>query len=675
MNTTSLANFECRDIFDKLETHEINIFLEACDLLWNIKSKPKDIVEETLEKIATKSNFMVRDNDEWKFINPELLYFGQALNIIYDRELNTIQSGESLQILFENLRNNEEHDFLEQKKATTYAFIHLINMFKRFDLLDEISSNDLSDRGFWNSNTFFQDAIPFLEIDIHQLGNFLISVAEKGKGDLAGSSVYGATEQIGLTRPEIGRELTDYFSQVDNPIVIEFIQSLMTGIANNSEELIKEVISQCESWFYSENSILAQSALYSLKNLVVQQKYDVNRFIEHISSIFDTPNEDLRVGFSFALTRIGLVHERVGEEALKLLQQLMQIGPIGKILHGIVSSLSRERNINNFGIGCLQLSVNTPLEQKGTIQQIDMILYPISESNPKFVWDFLDEWIKQHDSEEPISQHDIFLNRIQQLYSVSIETAVQVLTSWFVSPDLRLVEESRLILRELNIHGFYIEIINQLTIKETIYASEKILAGGFDSSQISSLLISIFRNTRYLEDLLDYFQQELWYLAWNYPGGTSEVLARGIDLEQDEKIKQVLENTQSKLREYQDRHNEVNVLFKNELASSLRRVQKFREFEAKRFQQISQATMEDSRHPLLSIIPRVSVGRGNRSFHMDVFNPDVEHQRTFSEPSGFGKISGGFELPKGEFLDPEGEYWRKIQRRSLQLEDIQWEEE
>ena len=562
-----------------------------------------------------------------------------------------------------------------KRSLTTYAFIHLINMFTRFDLLDEIASGDLPDRDFWNSSIYFKDAIPFLEIDIHQFGNFLISIADKGKGDLAGSAVYGATEQIGITRPEIARELVDYFSNIDNPIIIGFIESLMTGIANNSKELINEVISQCETWFYSENSILAQSALYTLQNLVVQQKYDVNQFIEQITSIIDTQYEDLRVGFSSALTRIGHVQENDGEEILQLLRQLKQLGPVGKILHGIAFSLSGERNIDKFGLECLQLTVDTPLEQKGTIRQIDLILYPLSENDPKLVWDFLEEWIKHHNFEEPISQHDIFLNRIKQLYGVSNDTAVQVLTRWFVSPDLRLVEESRLILRELNIHGFYIEIINQLTIKETIYASEKILAGGFDSNQISSLLISIFRNTRNLEDLLNYFQQELWHLAWNYPGGTSEVLERGIDLERNEKIKQVLENTLTKLREYQDQHNKVKDLFNNELASSLRRVHKFREFEAKRFQQISQATMEDGSQTLLSIIPRVSVGRGNRSFHMDIFNPDVEQQRTFSEPRGFGKISGSFELPRGEFLNPEGESWIRIRRRSLHIEDIHWEEE
>jgi len=676
MNKSSPSSyFECKEIFDKLEPNEVDLFLNACKLLWSSKSKAKVIVHDNLETIARKSNLLAHEDQEWHFINPDLLFFGQALNLINQRDLSSIPTEELLQILIDNLRDHEDHDFPEQKKLTTYTFVHLINVFKRIDLLDAIYSDELSDRIFWNTHTFFRDAIPLLDIDINHLGNFLISVAERGKGDLVGSAVYGATEQIGLTRPEIGYELIDFFSQVDNPVVVGFIESLMTGIANNSDEQIKNVISKCESWLYSENPILAQSGLYSLQNLVVQRKYDANLFVEHITRLIDTPFEDLRIGFSFALTRVGLVHDQVGEEAIELLQRLKQIGPSGKVVHGISSSLSRERSINNFGLGCLQLTVDTPIEQKGTIQQIDMILYPLSESNPMLVWDFLEQWIKHHDSEEPISQHDVFLNRIQHLYGVSIETAVQVLTSWFVSPDLRLVEESRLILRELNIYGFYIEIINQLTIKETIYACEKILAGGFDSSQISSLLISIFRNTRHLEDLLDYFQQELWYLAWNYPGGTSEVLARGIDLEQDEKIKQVLVNTQTKLREYQDQHNEVKDLFKNELASSWRRVQKFREFEAIRFQQISQATMENGRHPLLSIIPRVSVGRGNRTFNMDIFHPDVSQQRTFSEPRGFGEISGGYELPKGEFLDPEGETWRRIRRRSLQLEDIRWGEE
>lgn len=676
MNKTSpLSFYLCKEIFDKLEPNEIDLFLSACELIWNIKSKPKNTNHDNLVTIARKINLLVHEDDEWHFINPDLLFFGQALNFINIRSINSVPSEEAFQILIENLRENEEHDFPEQKKLTTYAFAHLINIFKRTDLLDAISSDTLSDRIFWNTHTFFRDGIPLLDIDIIQFGNFLISVAERGRGDIAGSAVYGATEQIGLTRPEIGYELINFFSQEDNPVVVGFIESLMTGIANNSDEQTINVISQCESWLHSGNSILAQSALYSLQNLAVQQKYDANLFIEHITKLIDTPFEDLRIGLAFALTRLGLVHEQVGEEAFELLQQLKHLGPSGRVVHSISSSLSRERKLNKFGIACLKLIVDTPVEQKGTIKNIDAILYPISEVNPMFVWDFLEQWIKQHESKEPISQHDIFLNRIENLYSVSSNIAISVLTHWFISPDLRLVEESRLILRELNIQSFSTETIKLLTPQENIYAIEKILAGGFDSSQISLLLISILRKTRYLEELSDYFKQALWYLAWNYPGGTGDVLAGAIDAEEDEKVRLILENTKTKLEEYQDHHHAVKDLFKFELASSQRRVQKFREHEAIKFQQISQASMESGRHPLLSFIPSVSVGRGNRSFHMEIFHPDISKQRTFSEPMEFGKISGSFELPKGEFLDPEGETRRRIQRLSLQLEDTQLEKE
>ena len=116
MNTTSLTYFECKEIFDNLEIHAINSFLIACDLLWNITSKPKEMVKETLTRISSESDLLVQDDDGWHFKNPELLLFGQAINIIHGRNLDTVPSGKSLQILFENLRDKEEHDFREQKK-------------------------------------------------------------------------------------------------------------------------------------------------------------------------------------------------------------------------------------------------------------------------------------------------------------------------------------------------------------------------------------------------------------------------------------------------------------------------------------------------------------------------------------------------------------------------------
>jgi len=120
--------------------------------------------------------------------------------------------------------------------------------------------------------------------------------------------------------------------------------------------------------------------------------------------------------------------------------------------------------------------------------------------------------------------------------------------------------------------------------------------------------------------------------------------------------------------EYQEQHKGI---FVAELSPSKRRVKKYLEFEGKRRQRIQEASFDDDRFPLQKLLPRVMIGRGDRTFHMNVFHPDITQRRTFSEPRGFGEFFKSIELPRGEFIDPEGEAWGRFQRLNYNLDDFQ----
>jgi hypothetical protein len=286
----------------------------------------------------------------------------------------------------------------------------------------------------------------------------------------------------------------------------------------------------------------------------------------------------------------------------------------------------------------------------------------------------LKEWVTNHDLEEPIIEYDMFLRQIQKLLVNSDSLTRKILTRWFASSDLRLVEEARMVLSELKIQEFSSNEINSMHPKLVIYVTEKLLAGNFESTQIMWLCTSIMQNTSKLESLQDYFSRVLSYLGWNYPGGALGVFDEILQGDTDQVLTSLLQGARNELEQQRDARRKIHDLFFEELAPSEQRNRSYWGFESKKMQRASEKAMNSDRFPLQKMLTKVSIGRGNRSFHMNIFHPDITLQRTFDAPRGFSQFSESFELPRGEILDPEGETWRRIQRRNLLPEDIEWKE-
>ena len=197
-----------------------------------------------------------------------------------------------------------------------------------------------------------------------------------------------------------------------------------------------------------------------------------------------------------------------------------------------------------------------------------------------------------------------------------------------------------------------------------IHITEKLLVGHFEPIQLMRLFHSILRNTSKIEELTDYFSGVLWHLAWNYPASAKEFFDQVIDEEDTSTSSTLLQETQGQLERYQAQRKDV---FVPELSPSRRRVEKYRELENRRMQIAQEAVFDDDRFPLQKLMSRVAIGRGDRTFHMNVFHPDPAQRRTFTEPRGFGQFSQSIELPRGEIIDPEGEAWRRFLRLSRTL--------
>lgn len=666
----------CRTTWHQLSILEQELLLQLSSKIWN---GSEDIVDEavpnSLLQGLEQKEILIQEKGKWQFNSPAMLFFTQSLNLINELSLDTQSASKLFQYLLQLPRERKNsRSFEEHQELGTFIFAQLINQFNRVDLLELIISDDTTDRQFWDFYDYVRRALSILELSVDHFVSLLKGLAKRTQNDMAGAWVFSSTRQLGSSRPKLSLEIIDQLISDSDWESATYLVSLMIGISENSIQHTNIIIERCETWIGSQEGDLCQAGLNCLQHLTLVGKYTPSRFLEHAKALISSPLEGVPYALSLTITEIGMNFAKYVDTCFGMLTQLKTRGPDDQIYRGIAIALQRTKTMSNFKIDCLSLLTDIPIADKGTIEKVARVLYPIAHSYPGEVWNYLEKWILAHKLTESIIEHNLFLSTIQSAYKNNEELTILVLTRWFASSDQRLVEEARSIIRELKIHSFADEEIKAMPPQKVIYITEKLLIGHLDSIQIVWLCYSILFNTNDFEKLEDYFLRVLRYLAWNYPGGMTEFLDQGISNGGNSEVTKLLQNVRQEIEQHLDQVKGIRGLFSAELAPSQRRIKEYWDFQNKVMQRITEATRDDDRFPLQKLLSRVAVGRGDRSFFMNILHPVSSQRRTFSEPQGFGQFSHSTELPKGEFIDPEGEAWARIQRLNLQPDGIQLRE-
>ncbi len=667
---------DCKNIWAQLNTSEQELMLQIGSIFWQgSKIVPSDeILNNSLQELE-KKELILLEADNWQFISPSWLFFTQSLNLINELSLNIQTANELLHNLLEIFRERGGRPFYEYQELGAFIFAHLINEFNRVDLLELIISDDTTDRQFWDIYNCICKVLSILELSVDHFVSLFRGLAKRTQNDMAGAWVFSSIRQLGSSHPDLSLQIIDHLISDNDWQSATFLVSLMTGISESSIQHTNIITEKSETWIVSQEGYLCQAALNCLQHLALVGKYTPSQFLEHAEALISSPLEGIPYALSLTITEIGMNFAEYVDTCFSMLSHLKTRGPDDQISHGIAVALHRTETISNFKIDCLSLLTDIPVANKGTIKEIAGVLYPVAYAYPEEVWNYLEKWVLAHEPIESVVNYDLFLLTIQDAYQNIPDLARSVVTRWFTSSDQRLVEEARVIIRELRMQGFAAKQINAMPPEKVIYITEKLLVGHLDSIQMIWLCYSILLNTNEFEKLQDYFLTVLRYLAWNYPGGMKEFLEQVISNESNSETIKLLQNIRQETERYFNQVGGVKDLFNAELAPSQRRIRKYWEFQNKVMQRITEATRDDDRFPLQKLVSRVAVGRGDRSFFMNILHPVPSQSRTFSEPRGFAEFSHGFELSKAEFLDPEGEAWRRIQRQSLQPDDIQLREE
>jgi len=669
---------ECKELWEELDAAGKAAAIQLAYLVWNAPGHkvPEHVPDELIEELQ-KADIVDQEDGGWRLVPAEILFFLRAIDLIDSLALSSLEAEQVLQEL-EGLvelaaaDRNPVRAVRDYRELLSFIVAQLVNGFGREDILATAISDKVQGTRFWDAYDAICCSLPILDAGVQTTVQFLRSAEERARGDLACGRVYQAAEYLGLFRPDSAFEVVDYLVESADQVTAGFLERLFTGIAKSSPENLDVVATKCEVWLESDEQALCQAAICCSQNLILNDGFDPDYLLSRFDSLA-AKSDSVRYTLSIAVATLGANFEERSQECLSMLQRLKAAGPLDGVTYGIAHALSRVKDemAIDYRVSCLTLLEDVPEDNKATIERIRRILQRIVLSLPAEVWGYLRRWIVSHDGEGSIAEHDMFLHTIQDAHQHDPALGSRVLTHWFSAPDLRLVEEARAIMAELGICAFDAEAVEGMSAPVIDYLTQKLLVGHFEPVQLMRLFHSILVNAPEVGELREYFATSLWYLAWNYPGAAQSLFDQSVD-EHDTSISNaILVEVRDQLEEYRRRRKGV---FTPELSSSKRRLEKYYQLEGKKMQVVQEAMLENDRFPLQKLFSRVSIARGDRTFHMKVFHPDPSRRRTFTEPRGFSKVSQSIELPRGEIIDPEGEALLRMVRLSRTIGESQEDE-
>jgi len=508
---------ECKDIWTQLDSTSQKQVLALGSRIWDApENEVGESISKELHELESRG-VLVQEDGKWCFTLPQMLFFVQSINLIDSLSLHSRTADELLHDLGELFWTARPHSFRRHRdyqNLVSFVIAQLVNEFDRLDLIESVVSEETMKQDFWQFYEPICQALPILELSIESFTTVLRDVANRVQGDLTDVRIYSATEYLGRFRPEFAFKLVDSFAAIEDWGTSGFLEKLLTGIAMASPDYFDIIVARSEAWLDSDIGNLCQAALYCLQNLILNGKLEPNRLLSRADSLASKSIDGFRHALSSVIAILGASFEQCAEKCLNILQRLKEEGPLDQVAHGIAVALSqiRDNAAFDFKTSCLPLLTDVPIANKVTIKKIGWLLYPIAHSCPGEVWKYLEGWILAHQLEESITEHNLFLSTVQNAYKCDPNLGSLVVTRWFASPDLRLVEEARSILRELKIHGFAAREINSMSPQTIMYITEKLLVGRLESTQMIWLCYNILQKTSKIEELEDYFLRVLRYL-------------------------------------------------------------------------------------------------------------------------------------------------------------------
>jgi hypothetical protein len=649
---------ECSALWRNLTSEERALAAHIATVAWNNQIEAIDVTlvedRDTLQLLVDKG-VLCSDANYVRFVVSGMLPYVVAWSVVQEkgwtRKPDDVVFQEMLEI------EGEEADFHRARNLCDFSIAILVNELDRRSLLWSIAEQREGEdkRRFWLLYDSICNCIPVLALTTAEFANLFEAFLETVQNDLGGGRISGSAFYLGQLRPKSGLDVIQEILGSDRQFAYSVLASLLKGLGYSDEVHFATARSLCADWLINNNAQVRRAGVYCLSEFGLDQMIHVEQTLGELERLIDDDDEGVACALAESISALALRFESTRSRCLKLLRALASGPHRWGVLHGIAARIAYARGDEALDVklAFLPQFADVPPEHKGTVREINTLLYSLARSNPEEVWHFLKSWVLKHELGEPVSDHKMFLRTLQGLYQWHRDLFMDVVTTWLAADDVRLIEESKEIIVEFQVHQLSPRTLQNMAEEDIVYLTEKILSGRIVSPLLPHLVFSVVIGTEMASTLKDYFLWVINYLAWNYPGYMREKLER-VCATENGTAKEIAAVALEVLDKYEQKREGLDF---PELFPSLARVRRYQEFEEKRRREIQEIVADSDRFPLQKFFPKVAVGRGNRTFCMF-----IGEGRRFSEPGSFGLIQQVVELPRGEFLDPEGEAWRRRQR-------------
>ena len=525
---------------------------------------------------------------------------------------------------------------------------------------------------FWAIYPSFCDALPQLHYAPASLARDLEPVIQAADGDLSGGSVYGAVEKMAERSQGLAESLVDAFiARPDSPVVA-LADSALIALATFD---LKNAHDKALALLDSPKPTLRRVGISSLGRFDYTGDTEggiLHITLEHLERLWATPDADT----DYVLVRAygGLLQHAEQKASEALIEMAARSNPAVQNQASFVLFQTKGEAYDKpwFQEALLRLA-RVPSSQTRTLQNLDYCAARCVREFPQVALSFVQKLVTSREYGREGREFvlpEMLSSTYMALREHQPERLTEAVTHWFASDDPRL----HLAARDIVQHRAYASVgspqpmftlsktvLETLSEQPIVHMLMRIMGHVAHSRTLAALLASALQRDPCPPTLAGFVAEALSeYVLYNYPGEAGEYLRSKLEGAKDdsENIEhRVIRTALTRSGAYLEARRQLPA--SKELQPPSHRV--YLLLLAQQKQHASKMDEAEEQSLLLSLVHRVPLKYGRAFF--------TEVEGTFSAPSPLGSLSAQWEPPRGEFIDPLGQEYQRMQWRHAGLSE------
>lgn len=507
----------------------------------------------------------------------------------------------------------------------------------------------------WEVFPPFCDALPRLDVKAPQLAESLGPMLEIVSGDLAGGSIYRAVRKIASQSREKAEEFFLALMDREKSPVIALAANALLGLSSHD---LEEAHQRALELTRSDVPVIIRVGIDVLGRLDYPDDGDL--LASSMGRLSDLKERgDPEIDYVLAQTYGSLVEE-TGEAKDALIELASRPDPrtqhhITQALYSIDDVL-QEPWVHTLLVRLAGAGVN----DTAGLDNLDLHLSQLASDSPDVVVEVLGKFASSSTHGNLTEVFDSSVSQLRKAHPDKFEAAI---TEWFASSDPALHSAAA----ELADHHFHAtsaeeqpvfalskDILESLAPKEVMNVLRRVVGYVSGSRSLASLVSSALRRDPCPEELQQFVANLLvGHVLYNYPGEAREYLDHRLDADDILPVEEeVIREACNEIDAYFDELGELSTL--KELRPPTTHLSQIRRARQQQQSRAMEKAREDS--VFMSLVESVPLKYGNQFYRIGDEGP--------TQPAPLGKISSGFEIPRGELIDPVGQAYKRFHLRA-----------